>query len=46
MFEPEEKKEQFIELISTKYIEKVPLDENNNIHLDMGMIEVEAEKKA
>lgn len=38
------KREQFIEVISTKYIEKVPLDEEGNLHVAMGMIEVEAKK--
>jgi trans-aconitate 2-methyltransferase len=41
---PEEKRVQFIELISTKYIEKVPLDEEDNVHVAMVMLEVEAEK--
>lgn len=43
---PEEKREQFIEVISTKYIEKVPLEKEGNVHVAMVMIEVEAEKKA
>jgi hypothetical protein len=41
---PEEKREQFIELISTKYIEKMPLDSEGNVHVDMIMLEVEASK--
>lgn len=41
---PEEKREQFIDLISTKYIEKMPLDSEGNVHVDMIMLEVEALK--
>lgn len=41
---PSEKKEQFIELIATKYIERFPLDDEGNVHVEMGMLEVEAEK--
>ncbi|MDF5729853.1 MAG: methyltransferase domain-containing protein [Rhizonema sp. PD38] len=43
---PEEKREQFIELISTKYIAKVPIDREGYVHVAMVMLEVEAEKKA
>jgi len=41
---PEDKKEQFIEELVTKYIEQVPLDIEGNIHVDMVMLEVEAIK--
>jgi len=41
---PEEKREEFIETLVSKYIEQVPLDAKDNIHVDMVMLEVEAEK--
>ena len=41
---PEEKREEFIETLVTKYIEQVPLDAEDNIHVDMVMLEIEAEK--
>lgn len=41
---PEEKKEEFIQTITDKYIQKVPLDDNAQIHVDMVRIEIEAYK--
>jgi trans-aconitate methyltransferase len=41
---PEGKKSKFIETISTRYLEKVPMNSNGKIHVTMVRIEVEAEK--
>jgi trans-aconitate 2-methyltransferase len=43
---PVEKRDQFIEAISTKYIEQVPMDPDGKVHVAMVRIEVEAEKVA
>ncbi|KHD04924.1 SAM-dependent methyltransferase [Candidatus Thiomargarita nelsonii] len=43
---PEEKREKFIEAISEKYIERVPMDTEGRVHVAMIRIEVEAEKIA
>jgi len=42
---PEAKREQFIELIATKYLEIKPLDAEGNVHVPMVRLEVEAEKE-
>jgi len=41
---PQEKREQFIELIATNYLEKMPLDKNGYVHVPMIRLEVEAIK--
>ena len=41
---PKEKREVFIEEVSSKYLDKVPLDADGKAHVSMVMIEVEAEK--
>lgn len=41
---PEGKREQFIELIVTRYLEKAPLDAEGRVHVPMVRLEVEAEK--
>jgi len=41
---PKEKREMFIEEVSTKYLDKVPLDADGKAHVAMLLIEVEAEK--
>lgn len=41
---PEGKREQFIELIATRYLDKVPLDADGHVHVPMVRLEVEAEK--
>ncbi len=41
---PEEKRDEFIEAISTRYIESVAADSKDKIHVAMERIEVEAEK--
>ena len=41
---PEDKRDKFIRLISTKYIEKNPLDSDGMVHIAMVRLEVEAEK--
>ncbi len=41
---PDEMKPRFIDLIASRYIEKYPLDEDGNVHVTMGMLEVKAEK--
>lgn len=43
---PEEKRDKFVEEISAKYIEKVPMDADGKVHVEMVRIEVEAEKGA
>lgn len=42
---PEEKREKFIDLVSTKYIERIPIDSKGIVHVQMIRLEVEAEKK-
>lgn len=42
---PEAKKDDFIDLIATNYIEKYPVDKDGNVHVEMGMLEVEAAKR-
>lgn len=41
---PKEKREAFIEEVSSKYLDKVPLEADGKAHVAMVMIEVEAEK--
>jgi trans-aconitate 2-methyltransferase len=41
---PAEKRDKFIEAISTRYIERIPVDSNGKVHVAMVRIEVEAEK--
>ena len=41
---PTEKRDKFIEAISTRYIERMPIDSNGKVHVAMLRIEVEAEK--
>jgi trans-aconitate 2-methyltransferase len=41
---PEGEREQFIELIATKYLEKKPPDADGRVHVPMVRLEVEAEK--
>ncbi len=41
---PKDKKELFIEEVSSKYLDKVPLGADGKAHVAMVMIEVEAEK--
>jgi len=41
---PESEREQFIELIATKYLEKKPQDADGRVHVPMVRLEVEAEK--
>lgn len=41
---PKKKQDKFIKAISTKYIERMPLDSNSKVHVAMVRIEVEAEK--
>jgi trans-aconitate 2-methyltransferase len=41
---PEDKREQFIELIATKYLEKKPPVTGGRVHVPMVRLEVEAEK--
>ena len=43
---PEEIRDKFIDTISTKYIERVPMDSHGKVHVAMVRIEVEAEKIA
>lgn len=43
---PVEKRDEFIEAISTRYIERIPVDSSGNVHVAMVRIEVEAEKIA
>jgi len=42
---PEDKRTKFIELITTKYIERHPIDSNGKVHVAMVRLEVEAEKR-
>lgn len=42
---PEEKREQFINALSSRYIKRVPLDSHGKVHVAMVRIEVEAEKR-
>jgi len=42
---PEEKREQFINTVSSRYINRVPLDSHGKVHVAMVRIEVEAEKR-
>ena len=41
---PKEKRDVFIEEVSSKYLDKVPLEADGKAHVSMVMIEVEAEK--
>ena len=41
---PEEKRNEFIETFSTKYIKQYPIDSDGKVHVAMVRIEVEAEK--
>lgn len=43
---PEAKRNRFIEAISTKYVERVPITSDGKVHVAMVRIEVEAEKIA
>jgi len=43
---PEDKRDDFIEAISEKYMESVPVDSDGNVHVAMVRIEVAAEKAA
>jgi trans-aconitate methyltransferase len=42
---PAEKRDKFVDAISTKYIERTPVDSKGRLHVQMLRLEVEAEKK-
>ncbi len=42
---PEEKRDLFIKTISTKYLERMPMDADGTVHVAMVRLEIEAEKK-
>jgi trans-aconitate methyltransferase len=41
---PEQQRELFIDLIASRYLERVPLDDDGQAHVDMVRLEVEAKK--
>jgi len=43
---PEEKRDEFIEAISAKYLVSSPMDQDGKVHVAMVRLEVEAEKVA
>ena len=42
---PAEKRDKFVDAVSTKYIERIPVDSKGRLHVQMLRLEVEAEKK-
>lgn len=41
---PEDQRDDFIDMIAARYLQRVPLDENGKAHVDMVRLEVEARK--
>lgn len=41
---PEEQRDEFIEMIASRYLQRIPLDADGNAHVEMVRLEVEAKK--